>query len=45
LAPFAVIAWPWFVLIGTTLTFVTGILSSFTHAPPAALRSSQGNRS
>jgi SSS family transporter len=45
LAPFARIAWPWFVLIGTSLTFVTGIVSSFTHAAPAALRSSQGNRS
>ncbi|WP_411280162.1 sodium:solute symporter [Gemmatimonas sp.] len=45
LAPFTVIAWPWFVLIGTTLTLVTGILSSFTHAPPTAPRSSQGNRS
>ncbi len=44
LAPFAKIAWPWFVLIGTSLTFVTGILSSFTHAAPAAPRSSQGNR-
>ena len=44
LAPFARIAWPWFVLIGTSLTFVTGIVSSFTHAAPAALRSSQGNR-
>lgn len=34
----ASIAWPWYVLIGTTLTFVTGMLSSFTHAPPAAAR-------
>ncbi|MBL0891811.1 MAG: hypothetical protein IBJ19_14515, partial [Gemmatimonadaceae bacterium] len=29
LAPFAVIAWPWYVLIGTTLTFTTGVLMSF----------------
>ena len=35
LAPFTGIAWPWFVLIGTTITLVTGILSSFTHAAPA----------
>lgn len=28
------IAWPWFVLIGTTVTVVTGILSSFTHSEP-----------
>lgn len=45
LTPFTMIAWPWFVLIGTTLTLVTGILSSFTHAPPTALRSTLGNRS
>lgn len=36
LAPFIGIAWPWFVLIGTTITLVTGILSSLTHAAPAA---------
>jgi SSS family transporter len=30
------IAWPWYVLIGTTITMVVGILSSFTHRPPAA---------
>ena len=29
LAPFAAIAWPWYVLIGTTLTFTTGVLMSF----------------
>lgn len=34
LAPFVGIAWPWFVLIGTTITLTTGILSSFTHAAP-----------
>jgi len=37
LAPFASIAWPWYVLIGTTLTMATGILSSFTHAAPATV--------
>jgi SSS family solute:Na+ symporter len=26
------IAWPWFVLIGSSVTLATGILSSFTHA-------------
>jgi len=31
----ATIAWPWYVLIGTTLTVTTGVLSSFTHAAPA----------
>jgi Na+/proline symporter len=36
LAPFAAIAWPWYVLIGTTITFVTGVLSSLTHPVPAA---------
>ncbi|MFO0231005.1 sodium:solute symporter [Gemmatimonas sp.] len=35
LAPFVRIAWPWYVLIGTSLTFVTGWLLSFTHAAPA----------
>lgn len=34
LAPITGIAWPWFVLIGTTITFVTGVLSSLTHAAP-----------
>ncbi len=28
LGPFAGIAWPWYVLIGTTITFVVGMLSS-----------------
>jgi Na+/proline symporter len=36
LAPFGKIAWPWYVLIGTTITVVVGMLSSLTHpAPPA----------
>jgi Na+/proline symporter len=36
LGPLARVAWPWYVLIGTTLTFVTGMLSSFTHPAPGA---------
>lgn len=36
LAPFAGIAWPWYVLIGTTITLIVGILSSLTHPEPAA---------
>jgi SSS family solute:Na+ symporter len=36
LAPFARIAWPWYVLIGTTLTLIVGILSSLTHPMPPA---------
>jgi Na+/proline symporter len=38
LSPVKGIAWPWFVLIGTTITLSVGILSSFTHAAPAAAR-------
>ncbi len=35
LAPVRGVAWPWFVLIGTSLTFATGLLSSrFSSAPP-----------
>ena len=39
----ATIAWPWYVLIGLSITFVTGVLSSFTHAaqfdvPPSSTR-------
>ena len=29
LGPFARIAWPWYVLIGTTITMIVGITSSF----------------
>jgi len=32
LAPLTQIAYPWYVLIGTTITFAVGALSSFTHA-------------
>jgi len=35
LAPFTQIAWPWYVLIGTTITMTVGILSSLTHPMPA----------
>lgn len=39
LGPFGRIAWPWYVLIGTSLTLLTGMLSSFTHpAPPPPSR-------
>ena len=41
----ASIAWPWYVLIGLSITFVTGVLSSFTHPAPTAPRSFQGNHS
>jgi len=34
LAPVSQIAWPWYVLIGTTITLFVGILSSFTHSAP-----------
>ena len=34
LGPLSRIAWPWYVLIGTSITFLTGVLSSLTHAPP-----------
>ena len=37
LAPFATIAWPWYVLIGTSITLLVGIISSFTHPMPASL--------
>jgi solute:Na+ symporter, SSS family len=32
------IAWPWYVLIGTTITLFVGILSSLTHAQPVTAR-------
>jgi SSS family solute:Na+ symporter len=34
LAPLAAIAWPWYVLIGTTITLTAGIASSLTHNGP-----------
>jgi Na+/proline symporter len=36
LGPFATIAWPWYVFIGTVITLLVGILSSYTHPAPAA---------
>ena len=41
----ASIAWPWYVLIGLSITFVTGAVSSFTHPAPATPHVLQGNRS
>jgi SSS family solute:Na+ symporter len=35
LAPVTGIAYPWFVLIGVTITLIVGIISSFTHSMPA----------
>lgn len=32
LGPFSRIAWPWYVLIGTTITMIAGITASFTHS-------------
>ena len=37
LGPLTRIAWPWFVLIGTSITMVTGVLSSLTHPAPAVV--------
>lgn len=34
LGPFASIAWPWYVLIGTAITIAAGVLSSYTHPAP-----------
>ena len=36
LVPIGAIAWPWYVLIGTTITMSVGILSSLTHEAPHA---------
>jgi Na+/proline symporter len=37
LGPIARIAWPWYVLIGTTITFLVGVLSSMTHPEPVTV--------
>jgi SSS family solute:Na+ symporter len=37
LAPFGRIAWPWYVLIGTLITLLVGVLSSYTHPDPARM--------
>jgi len=34
LGPVARIAWPWYVLIGTSITMGVGVLSSLTHTAP-----------
>jgi hypothetical protein len=33
--PFAALAWPWYVPLGTTMTLTIGALSSFLTARPA----------
>ncbi|HEY9229998.1 MAG TPA: sodium:solute symporter [Gemmatimonadaceae bacterium] len=38
LGPVSTIAWPWYVLIGTTITLSVGILSSLTHPAPRPKR-------
>jgi len=38
LTPISRIAWPWYVLIGTVITLLVGIVSSLTHGEPAAAR-------
>ena len=35
LTPFSKIAWPWYVLIGTSITLIVGSLSSYTHGDRA----------
>ena len=35
LEPLTRIAWPWYVLIGTSITMIVGILSSLTHGDRA----------
>jgi solute:Na+ symporter, SSS family len=37
LGPFGSIAWPWYVLIGTAITLIVGILLSLTHPMPAVV--------
>jgi len=41
LGPLARVAWPWYVLIGTTITMLTGILSSLTHPTPVGAEARQ----
>jgi Na+/proline symporter len=36
LGPLARVAWPWYVLIGTSITLLVGVLSSYTHPAPKA---------
>ena len=45
LEPLTRIAWPWYVLIGTTITMLVGVVSSFTHrAPPTAAAAARARR-
>jgi Na+/proline symporter len=45
LEPVTRIAWPWYVLIGTTITMLVGMASSLTHpAPPRAAAEAQARR-
>ena len=37
LQPVSTIAYPWYVLIGTTITLAVGVLSSLTHVAPAVV--------
>jgi solute:Na+ symporter, SSS family len=41
LAPIGRITWPWYVLIGTSITVATGVLSSLSHAAPITAQSAQ----
>ena len=36
LGPFANVAWPWYVLIGLTITFTSGSIAALAHAPAPA---------
>jgi hypothetical protein len=38
LQPLGAIAWPWYVLIGTVITLVIGIVASLLHPSPRAER-------
>jgi SSS family transporter len=37
LTPISHVAWPWYVLIGTLITLIVGMLSSLTHPAPVAV--------
>jgi SSS family transporter len=41
LGPFARIAWPWYVLIGTSITVLVGMISSLTHPATSAVPASR----
>lgn len=44
LAPLGRVAWPWYVLIGTTITVTAGILSSLSHPSPVASATGESHR-